>query len=231
VAGSESGGVSTTPEFGWPLIEPTDFVTNLPADFEAFADAVDDDLKGLNGGTTGQVLTKDSATDLDFSWTTMVSGGLTQIATQDMAGLNTVTFSTIPTTYKYLVVQGLNLITSANQEFLMRFNSVTSSTYDRTYTRSNSATNSNSSNQTAWRIGDTGVTGAALAVFLTIPNYANANQIKGYHGFINNDANNFNEWQIGANSTDINGVVTSITLFAGASANFSAGTITLFGGN
>jgi hypothetical protein len=68
VAGSESGGVSVTPEYGWPLIEPTDFVTNLPADFEAFADAVDDDLKGLLGGTTGQVLVKDSNADHDFSW-------------------------------------------------------------------------------------------------------------------------------------------------------------------
>jgi hypothetical protein len=60
--------MSVTPEFGWPLIEPTDFVTNLPADFELFADAVDDDLKGLKGGATGEILIKDSATDLDFSW-------------------------------------------------------------------------------------------------------------------------------------------------------------------
>jgi hypothetical protein len=70
VAGSESGGMSVTPEFNWPLIEPTDFVTNLPADFELFADAVDDDLKGLKGGSSGQVLAKNSNTDLDFIWQT-----------------------------------------------------------------------------------------------------------------------------------------------------------------
>jgi hypothetical protein len=79
VAGSESGGVSTTPEFGWPLIEPTDFVTNLPADFESFADAVDADLAGLNGGTTGQILTKTTDDDLDFGWAAAPAGILETI--------------------------------------------------------------------------------------------------------------------------------------------------------
>ena len=50
--------------------EPTDLVTNLPADFEVFGQAVDTDFADLNGGTTGQVLSKTSATDLDFTWTT-----------------------------------------------------------------------------------------------------------------------------------------------------------------
>lgn len=36
--------MSVTPNFSWPLIEPTDFVTNLPADFETFADDVDADV-------------------------------------------------------------------------------------------------------------------------------------------------------------------------------------------
>jgi hypothetical protein len=36
--------MSTTPNYNWPLIEPTDFVTNLPADFETFADEVDADV-------------------------------------------------------------------------------------------------------------------------------------------------------------------------------------------
>lgn len=36
--------MSVTPNFSWPLIEPTDFVTDLPADFEAFADDVDADV-------------------------------------------------------------------------------------------------------------------------------------------------------------------------------------------
>jgi hypothetical protein len=67
--------MTTTPNYGWPLIQPTDFVTDLPADFETFADAVDADLAGLLGGTTGQVLAKDSDADHDFSWTTVGGAG------------------------------------------------------------------------------------------------------------------------------------------------------------
>ena len=48
----------------------TDLVTDLPADFEVFGQAVDTALMDLKGGTTGQVLSKASATDMDFTWTT-----------------------------------------------------------------------------------------------------------------------------------------------------------------
>ena len=57
-----------TSNFGWQMPEPTDLVTNLPADFEVFGQAVDTDFVDLLGGTTGQVLSKTSGTDLDFTW-------------------------------------------------------------------------------------------------------------------------------------------------------------------
>ena len=57
-----------TSNFGWPMPTATDLVTDLPADFEVFGQAVDTDLAGLNGGTTGQVLSKTSGTDLAFTW-------------------------------------------------------------------------------------------------------------------------------------------------------------------
>ena len=47
---------------------PTDLVTDLPADFEVFGQAVDTDFVDLLGGTTGQVLSKASSTDMDFTW-------------------------------------------------------------------------------------------------------------------------------------------------------------------
>jgi len=58
-----------TSNFGWQMPTPTDLVTNLPADFEVFGQAVDSDFGDLLGGTTGQVLSKTSNTDLDFTWT------------------------------------------------------------------------------------------------------------------------------------------------------------------
>ena len=46
----------------------TDLVSQLPADFEVFGQAVDTSLADLKGGTTGQVLAKNSNTDMDFTW-------------------------------------------------------------------------------------------------------------------------------------------------------------------
>lgn len=66
--------MATTPNFGWVTPAPTDLVTDLPADFEIFADAVDASLVDLKGGTTGQVLAKASNTDMDFTWATDASG-------------------------------------------------------------------------------------------------------------------------------------------------------------
>ena len=43
----------TTP-FGWQMPQNTDLVTDLPADFEVFGQAVATSMADLLGGTTGQ---------------------------------------------------------------------------------------------------------------------------------------------------------------------------------
>ena len=57
-----------TSNFGWQMPTNSDLVTDLPADFEVFGQAVDTSLMDLKGGTTGQVLSKASNTDMDFTW-------------------------------------------------------------------------------------------------------------------------------------------------------------------
>lgn len=57
-----------TSNFGWQMPTNTDLVYQLPADFEVFGQAVDTSLADLKGGTTGQILTKNSNTDMDFVW-------------------------------------------------------------------------------------------------------------------------------------------------------------------
>lgn len=57
-----------TTNFNWQMPTSSDLVTDLPADFEVFGQAVDTSLADLKGGTTGQVLSKASGTDMDFTW-------------------------------------------------------------------------------------------------------------------------------------------------------------------
>ncbi len=57
-----------TTYFGWVMPTSTDLVTDLPADFNVFGQGVDTSLQDLLGGTTGQVLSKASNTNMDFTW-------------------------------------------------------------------------------------------------------------------------------------------------------------------
>ena len=57
----------------------TDLVTDLPADFAVFGQAVDTSMAQLKGGTTGQILSKTSATDMAFTWITNDVGDITAV--------------------------------------------------------------------------------------------------------------------------------------------------------
>jgi hypothetical protein len=63
-----------TSNFNWQMPTSSDLVTDLPADFEVFGQAVDTSLADLKGGTTGQVLKKNSNTDMDFVWSADSAG-------------------------------------------------------------------------------------------------------------------------------------------------------------
>jgi hypothetical protein len=68
-----------TSSFGWQMPTSSDLVTDLPADFEVFGQAVDTSLADLKGGTTGQILSKTSNTDMDFTWTDANPGDITGV--------------------------------------------------------------------------------------------------------------------------------------------------------
>lgn len=68
----------TTP-FSWQMPTSTDLVTDLPADFETFGQAVATSMADLLGGTSGQILSKASNTDMDFTWITNDVGDITAV--------------------------------------------------------------------------------------------------------------------------------------------------------
>jgi hypothetical protein len=68
----------TTP-FGWQMPTNTDLVTDLPADFEVFGQAVATSMSDLLGGTTGQILSKATNADMDFTWVSANPGDITGV--------------------------------------------------------------------------------------------------------------------------------------------------------
>jgi hypothetical protein len=75
----------TTP-FSWQMPTATDLVTDLPADFEVFGQAVATSMADLLGGTTGQVLSKTTNADMDFTWVTTDDTNAIQNAIVDAKG-------------------------------------------------------------------------------------------------------------------------------------------------
>jgi hypothetical protein len=59
---------TTTTNFGWDIPQSTDLVKDGATAIAALGQDIDTALIDLKGGTTGQVLSKASNTDLDYSW-------------------------------------------------------------------------------------------------------------------------------------------------------------------
>ena len=62
--------MATTTNFGWTVPVSTDLVKNGATAISTLGSGVDTSFVGLKGGTTGQVLSKTSGTDLAFTWVT-----------------------------------------------------------------------------------------------------------------------------------------------------------------
>jgi hypothetical protein len=70
---------TTTPNFSWPVPTSTDLVKDGATAIEALGDSIDASLVDLKGGTSGQVLAKNSNTDMDFTWVTDPGGDITGV--------------------------------------------------------------------------------------------------------------------------------------------------------
>lgn len=66
--------MATTTNFGWTTPNDTDLVKDGAAAIRNALNGVDTSFVDLKGGTTGQVLAKNSNTDLDFIWSADASG-------------------------------------------------------------------------------------------------------------------------------------------------------------
>jgi hypothetical protein len=87
-----------TNPFSWQMPTAVDLVTDLPADFEVFGQAVATSMADLLGGTTGQILSKTTSADMDFTWTTPSAGKIKQVVTATYSTATTIASTTLADT-------------------------------------------------------------------------------------------------------------------------------------
>ena len=68
--------MANTTNFNWETPDDTDLVKDGAAAIRTLAGAIDTSLVDLKGGTTDQVLAKNSGTDMDFKWVAPTAGDI-----------------------------------------------------------------------------------------------------------------------------------------------------------
>ncbi len=71
--------MANTTNFGWETPDDTDLVKDGAAAIRTLGQAIDTSLADLEGGTSGQILAKNSNTDMDFVWITNDVGDITAV--------------------------------------------------------------------------------------------------------------------------------------------------------
>ena len=78
--------MATTTNFGWDTPDDTDLVKDGALAIRTLGSSIDTSFVDLKGGTTGQVLSKASNTDLDYTWVTTDDANAIQNAIVDAKG-------------------------------------------------------------------------------------------------------------------------------------------------
>lgn len=224
----------TTP-FSWQMPTATDLVTDLPADFEVFGQAVATSMADLLGGTTGQILAKNSNTDMDFVWSAPTSGSMTAIASGNIpTGTSTLSLTSISGAYTHLQLHVIAWNGSGNNTLIARLNGDTGSNY--TFSNSGfttgSARASGLGSQTSFNLcsGDSAVSGNNKNItVIDVPFYTNATTGKVFQsstGFLDAGSARAVTFVNGYYS-GTNAAVTQIDFIYGS--NWSGGSYVLYG--
>jgi hypothetical protein len=248
--------MATTPNYGWVTPAPTDFVTDLPADFEVFADAVDASFAADEGdllvggssnifealpiGAAGTVLRSDGDTaewaalsSAPDSWSLVNAGGTS------LNGVNTVTISGISdANMLYIIVNGFS--TAGNYDDIrLRLNADTGNNYnaygvfsepDSEYTRQAHAVGRVQSNADHFELGAMGFSQLSEVSGAIMIYGTNGSGIKTMNRVFGQDNSSTSEWvsRWGFGHYTGTSAITSVTIYVGSGANGDDGTVFVY---
>jgi hypothetical protein len=246
--------MATTTNYGWTTPDDTALVKDGAAAIRTLGSSIDTTLKTqidaqipdsllttkgdiiaatgastparLAVGTNDQVLVADSTASTGLKWATASSGSYTQIATGTLSSTSVV-MSSIPQTYRELVLEIYNPITSgATGSLCFRVNAKTSNYYS-TMLNMNATANTNNAATDRFLTNIGLATGSGILSNATIyfPNYAAPSAPAMFGVKMDDNGGNLTgyfPYQLFAS-------ITSITLLGNAGQTMTGGTYTLYG--
>lgn len=218
----------TTTNFGWTTPADTDYVTNGADAIRTVANGIDTSLVDLKGGTTGQVLTKASGTDLDYSWAT--PPGYTLLSTTALSGTS-VNITSISQSYRDLVALIHLPAVSGAGIFGLRWNGQTGATYTNISTQvSGTTVTSTGASTSAYHvICGTAPTAANNGfVEIRIPDYTQATTVKLMRSSYVNGGTGISTVITEGAFRGTPAATTSLTIYTSASL-FTGGTVYVYG--
>ena len=229
----------TTTNFGWTTPADTDLVKDGAAAIRTALGGVDTSFVDLKGGTTGQVLLKNTSTDLDFVWSAPPSANpsFSLLSTTTLTGASTFTISSLSgyNTF-YLIIKNASS-TSASQAMEFRINGNTGNVYraygvtiDPGASYSTSLATQNVQETTSATMGVmSNNAGSQVTGFVRLEG-CNSSGIKMFHSAsgVGPEGGNSGANRILGGFIEDTNVVSSIT-FLTSGGNFDVGTLRIYG--
>jgi hypothetical protein len=225
---------TTTPSFGWSVPTSSDLVKNGATAIETLGDSIDASMSELLGGTTGQVLSKTSNTNMDFTWVSNPAGynpnyQLINTGGTALTGASSVTVSGISGKTNLMVVVSGGSSTVGNAMIFMRLNADSGSNYAFLGMRMTPATffTGQTLSQTTIDLGYTGSSAADTVSAIAIIDGTNAAGFKpvtssSVASGVNSQSMMQTAYYKGTS------VISSVTIHAD-SGNLDAGTVFVYG--
>jgi hypothetical protein len=228
--------MATTTNFEWETPDDTDLVKDGAAAIRTLGSSIDTSLVDLLGGTTGQLLSKTSNTDMDFTFINPgdIGGGMTLLSTTTLSGATT-TISSINQGYNELIVYVTGATNATGNGFLRcDLNGVTNTLVrvDTFYVSNAESAGTSGSTDSRIFFGAGQVwdrTSANNAVTLRLPNYSSTTSMKPTHAFggYYGSGPGYNGFNVAGFFFDTTAI--SSLVFSNSGGNHSTGTVRIYG--
>ena len=204
---------TVTPNFNWPVPTSTDLVKDGATAIEALGDSIDASLLDLKGGTTGQVLSKTSATDMDFTWVTSDDANAIQNTIVDAKG-DLITATAADTPARLAVgTNGQTLVADSSTATGLKW--ATASGGGKVLQVVSGTTNTTIANSTS-TYADTGVTATITPTLST----SKVLVLVSHNGMYKSDGNSGNQFELQL-LRDATQIAFTYNLYTGTTVNIS----------